>query len=152
MGNRARIGLISYQDTHQVATAPILDFLKEEDSGHHCRAVQHREIYDFLVLESTFEKTLAKLGRHTRRNLRYYRRKAVRDLGCEFISEVKMSKEEFQDLGRRSSFPVSATVSSARYDASVTSSISFLAGIRDLPHESSLKCPLPFWWTPDECA
>jgi hypothetical protein len=130
MRKRARIGLISYQDPHQVAAASILDFLRE-DSGRHCSAVQHREIYDSLVLESTFEETLAKLGRHTRRNLRYYRRKAVRDLGCQFVSDVKMSKEEFQDLDRRSSFPVSATVSSARYDASVSSSISFVAGIRD---------------------
>jgi hypothetical protein len=29
--------------------------------------------------------------------------------------------------------------------------VSVLSSPLDLPHESSLKCPLPFLWAPDEC-
>jgi hypothetical protein len=43
-----------------------------------------REVYDTFDLQDNFDASLSVLGAHTRRNLRYYRRRADRELGTEF--------------------------------------------------------------------
>lgn len=43
-----------------------------------------RDVYDTFDLQGDFDGSLAGLGAHTRRNLRYYRRRADRELRAEF--------------------------------------------------------------------
>ncbi|MHB1700286.1 MAG: hypothetical protein ACYCSN_09115 [Acidobacteriaceae bacterium] len=73
-----------------------------------CSAMQWRQIQDRLQLADTYDATLAMLGKHTRRNLRYYRRLAERQ-GIEFVPDAhgKVSKVEFQDLNLNSTHPSS---------------------------------------------
>jgi len=51
----------------------------------HCR--EHR-----LLLAESFEATLGRFGQHTRRNLRYYRRRAEKDLDAVFHSELSSAQ------------------------------------------------------------
>jgi hypothetical protein len=51
----------------------------------HCR--EHR-----LLLAESFEQTLGRFGQHTRRNLRYYRRRAEKDLNAVFYSELSVAE------------------------------------------------------------
>jgi hypothetical protein len=66
-----------------------------------------------LELASTFAATLGRFGSHTRRNLRYYRRRAEKEINAVFHPEltVQQSDEAFQHLEIRSfqPFPVSLT-------------------------------------------
>ena len=58
-----------------------------------------------LKLSPTFAETLSRFGPHTRRNLRYYRRRAEKEIHASFHPELTVdeSNEAFQQL-KRSSF------------------------------------------------
>jgi hypothetical protein len=64
-----------------------------------------------LKLGDTFATTLSRFGQHTRRNLRYYRRRAEKDLQASFNPELtaQESEEALQQLSKRAfqPFPVS---------------------------------------------
>jgi hypothetical protein len=53
-----------------------------------------------LKLDKTFDATLSRFGAHTRRNLRYYRRRAEKDLNASFHPELSQgeSQEAFNHL------------------------------------------------------
>ena len=44
-----------------------------------------RIVHDTFQLGQTFDESVSKLGAHTRRNLRYYRRRSERELQCSFL-------------------------------------------------------------------
>jgi hypothetical protein len=50
---------------------------------------------EYLSLGPTFSATLARVGPHTRWNLRYYRRRTERDLGCTYIPNAQVGLDEF---------------------------------------------------------
>jgi hypothetical protein len=68
-----------------------------------------------LALGRTLDETLARLGKHTRRNLRYYRRRLETDFGAEFVPEVEMRREEFLEMNRRSTNPAAEDVMDWRF-------------------------------------
>jgi len=78
---------------------------------------QTREVGATIVLEKTFDETLAAMGKHTRRNLRYYRRKAEAELMCTFESDVKssLSMAQLVELNQSSTHPVADAVLERRY-------------------------------------
>jgi hypothetical protein len=78
---------------------------------------QTREVGATIVLERTADETLAAMGKHTRRNLRYYRRKAEAELGCTFEGDVKtvLDKAQLIALNQASTHPVSEVVLERRY-------------------------------------
>ena len=78
---------------------------------------QTREVGATIVLEKTLDETLAMMGKHTRRNLRYYRRKAEGELMCSFESDVKnsLSKAQLVELNQASTHPVTDVVLERRY-------------------------------------
>ena len=78
---------------------------------------QTREVGATIVLEKTPDETLAAMGKHTRRNLRYYRRKAEAELGCKFEGDVKsvLNKAQLIELNAASTHPVSEVVLERRY-------------------------------------
>lgn len=75
-----------------------------------CSATQWRQVRDRLQLADTYDKTLAALGKHTRRNLRYYRRLAEKEIGVEFVPDAhgKVSESDFQNLNLNSTHPSTA--------------------------------------------
>ena len=94
---------------------------------------QVRDMSTYLRIQSTFDQTLAQLGRHTRRNLRYYRRRAEVEVGCQFVPEVRteITKKDFRELDRSSTHPVGERAMDRRYDDLSRFKDSFCVGIRD---------------------
>ncbi len=94
-------------------------------------ATQRRMIRAFLPLEATYDATLSKLGQHTRRNMRAFRRKAETQLGTVFVPEARLSRFEFRAFNRASTYAVPDAVAAWRYDAITTVSGGFFSGVRD---------------------
>lgn len=78
-------------------------------------AMRTRTLPHHLMLRNTFDETLATMGQHTRRNFRYYRRRAEKELQARFVPCVEMDREEFLEMNRRSTNPVPAAVAEWRY-------------------------------------
>jgi hypothetical protein len=96
-----------------------------------CRmAKRNRSVPRYLTLADTVEDTLATLGRHTRRNLRYYRRRLETEMGAEFVPEVAMGRDEFLAINRASTNPVSDDLAAWRYDAIQRTPGTMFAGVR----------------------
>ena len=127
----ARLALLSYKE----------DVNPEKQDAEIARQVrrngtmwgsQVRDMSTYMTIRPTFQETLAQLGKHTRRNLRYYRRRTESELGCRFYSEVRtaMSRAEFGDLNRMSTHPVEDRVMARRYEDLSRFPESFCVGLR----------------------
>ena len=79
--------------------------------------MRERTIPGYLPLSITYDATLARMGSRTRRNLRYYRRRAESDLGCVFVPHREVTREEVLKFGRECMYPVSSDVVGFRYDS-----------------------------------
>jgi hypothetical protein len=90
-----------------------------------------REIPDYLPLLETFDATLARIGQRTRSNLRYYRRRAESQLGCNYVPEVTMEKAEFLAFNRECMYAVPDNVAAWRYDALRGLSVPVFMGMKD---------------------
>jgi hypothetical protein len=95
-------------------------------------ASQTRRAGATIVLGSTVEGTLANLGKHTRRNLRYYRRKAEAELKCIFSGDVKrtLSRGQLKELNHASTHPVADQVLERRYNTIKTLEGAYCVGVR----------------------
>jgi hypothetical protein len=93
---------------------------------------QTREVGATIVLEKTLDETLATMGKHTRRNLRYYRRKAEAELMCSFESDAKnsLSKPQLFELNRASTHPVTDAVVERRYSTMKALEGLFCVGVK----------------------
>ncbi|WP_260702914.1 GNAT family N-acetyltransferase [Edaphobacter flagellatus] len=110
--------------------APLTEVLK--GAGFALRwATREREIPDYLPLKKTFDETLSIMGARTRNHLRYYRRRAEKDLGCEFVPEAKISREDFLELNRISSYPSTDEIARWKYDSFHELKDPVLCGLRD---------------------
>lgn len=83
-----------------------------------------------LPLGISYDATLATLGAHTRRNLRYYRRRAEDQLQCTLVPDAQISEEQFIALNRICSYPTPDFVSRWRYRTAHTVPGCLFAGIR----------------------
>jgi hypothetical protein len=110
-----------------------------QDMGEEGTARQHgysvgtryRQVPLYLPLGSTFEQTLAGLGRHTRRNLRYYRKRVETLLGAEFVPQARLSRDEFIRSNVDSANPVSTAVAAWRHDTFARGAAGMMfAGVR----------------------
>jgi hypothetical protein len=90
-----------------------------------------REMPDYLPLKESFEGTLATIGQRTRRNLRYYRRRAEAGLGCVFVPVVEIDRREFLDFNSDCMFAVPAKVALWRYDSLKSIGTPLFMGIKD---------------------
>jgi hypothetical protein len=93
-------------------------------------AVQMRPINEKLLLKATVDETLATLGAHTRRNLRYYARRADTELGARFSVNGPVSAAEFLEMNRQSGFAASEAVARWRYMNLREFDGSFVAAVR----------------------
>jgi hypothetical protein len=82
-------------------------------------AIRQRQSIGYLRVEDTVEATLANLGKHTRRNLRHYRRRAEADLGHVAIDHPELTREEFAAFSRTCSYPLTAEQAAKRHEATL---------------------------------
>jgi hypothetical protein len=94
-------------------------------------ARRDRTIPGYLPLSMSFDATLANIGQRTRSNLRYYRRRAEKELGCVFLPQVNVSREELLSFNNECMFAVPAEVAGWRYDSLKELSEPLLMGIKD---------------------
>ncbi|MDE1163627.1 MAG: hypothetical protein PW792_17010 [Acidobacteriaceae bacterium] len=101
-------------------------------NGNYLWATRTRMIETHLPLEDTFEKTLAKLGKSTRFNLMYYRRRLAKKLDYEFIPDVRniISNEELSQLNAGSLNPIEDAEFRRRWESSNTLRGGFVMGVR----------------------
>lgn len=81
-------------------------------------------------IEKTYEETLAKLGKHTRRNLRYYRRRVETELGCVFVPQAVLSEAEFLQFNRDCAHQVTPAVMARRYKTTHEMEGALFAGVK----------------------
>jgi hypothetical protein len=93
---------------------------------------QTREVGATIALKKTVDETLAAMGKHTRRNLRYYRRKAEAELQCTFQTDVKntLSKAQLMELNRASTHPVIDAMLERRYSTTKALEGLFCVGVK----------------------
>jgi len=94
-------------------------------------ARREREMPDYLPLKESFDGTLATMGPRTRRNLRYYRRRAEAALGCVFVPAVQIDRRAFLDFNRDCMYAVPAKVAQWRYESLKSIGTPLFMGIKD---------------------
>ena len=92
---------------------------------------RQREIPDYLPLLSSFDKTLAQIGKRTRTHMRYYRRRAEEQLGCQFFADAKISASEILELNRGSVYPIAEHRAVWRHQAVGQFADPILMGLKD---------------------
>ena len=78
---------------------------------------QTRDLLRRLPLRETFDQTLAQMGAHTRRDLRAFRRRAIKELGAVYVHRAELSKAEFLAMNRDSMYAVPDWVAEWRYES-----------------------------------
>jgi hypothetical protein len=124
---RARIVLVSFkQDPSGIAgiTFP------ETISGSW--ALQVREVRDHLVLQRSFDSTLATLGKRTRTHLRYYRKRLAEEMPYDFIPNAPdyIHHRELDQLNSSSLEPVSSKTFDLQYRTAAELPGGFVCGLR----------------------
>ena len=89
-----------------------------------------RELTRYMPLWESYDATLATMGSHTRRNLRYYRKRMESDFGCTFLSSAEMTEAEFVAMNRICAYPVPDEVASWRYNSARSVVGGLFAGLR----------------------
>ena len=93
---------------------------------------RHREVGRFLELGPTFDDTLARLGRLTRRNIRYYRRRFEARVSCQLLPDVRphLTLDELRAFNRQCINPVPDEEIDLRWRTVCISPESFTIGLR----------------------
>jgi hypothetical protein len=92
---------------------------------------QRREVGATIALQQTLDATLSRVGRHTRRNMRYYRRRAEADLGCSLTADVKgmLTMAQLVELNHASTHPVPHSILERRYKTTKSMEGFFCVGL-----------------------
>jgi hypothetical protein len=134
---RARVVMVSYRNESQVGGVALRAL---DQPPLHVAAgkksvarwvTRERTIPGYLPLETTFDATLAKIGQRTRSNLRYYRRRAEKQLGCKFLPEIEITRAELLRFNQECMYAVPASVAAWRYDSLKELSEPLLMGLKD---------------------
>ena len=96
-------------------------------------AWQTRSVAMTLPLEPTIKATLAKLGKSTRFNLGYYRRRLEAETPCEFVADARgmFAERELEVINAGSLNPVSMKEFRLQYRSSCELPGGFLLGLRN---------------------
>lgn len=92
---------------------------------------REREIPGYLALKESYDATLAGVGVKTRRNLRYYRRRAEAELGCTFVADVEIGEAELKVLNRECMYPVADRVALWRFRTMKDLMEPVIVGVKD---------------------
>jgi hypothetical protein len=93
---------------------------------------QTREVGATIALQPTLDATLARMGKHTRRNLRYYRRKAEAELEYSFANDARsvLTMAQLMELNHASTHPVAQSILERRYETMTSMEGFFGVGLR----------------------
>jgi hypothetical protein len=96
--------------------------------AEHDRAVTKRR----LTLGPTYEETLAKFGKRTRTHLRYYRKRLLARIDCEFVADAHgvLSEEDLLRMNAASRNPLTVFECKRRYRATLDLPGGFLIALR----------------------
>jgi hypothetical protein len=94
-------------------------------------SVRESHPHAYLPLLPTLEATLARIGQKTRFNLRYYRRRAEKDLGATFVPDIRIGLEEFLAFNHECSFGVDTALATLRYRMMTSQPNYCVRGVRD---------------------
>lgn len=92
--------------------------------------ILHRDLRRTLPLRSSLDETLALMGPRSRRNLRNFARRAIKEFGAVFYSDCDISEKDLTEINRVCAYPVPDWVSSWRYHSTHTIPGGFIAGLR----------------------
>ncbi|MGI4831131.1 MAG: hypothetical protein ACRYFU_23520 [Janthinobacterium lividum] len=92
-------------------------------------ATQLRTASPQLPLQSSFDRTLAQMGAHTRRNLRLAQRRVQKEMDARYISHADLALEEFLALSRRSMYPVPQEIAIWRFHTARSMQGGMFAGL-----------------------
>ncbi len=123
----AQILLVAYAHAVEAGTQ------QPPDSRHSIRwGWRTQPIAMELPLKDTLQATLATLGRSTRYNLGYYRRRLAKEMVCEFVADARgmLQDEEMQAINAGSLNPVSPQDFRQQYESSCRLPGGFLLGLR----------------------
>lgn len=95
-------------------------------------AARSRSVGRTLRLQPTLEATLARMGKSTRFNLRYYRRRLQKQVPCEYIADAAplLRDADLDEINAASLNPVSPEEFSRRVESASNLPGSFLTGLR----------------------
>jgi hypothetical protein len=130
----ARIILISFRASEESESAAVIDpaLLSAANGSVVARwAQRERIIPGYLPLSKTIDGTLAEIGVRTRRNLRYYRRRAESQLGCVFLPQIHVTRAELLAFNRTCMYAAPAGVAGWRYDSLQGLEHPIFMGIKD---------------------
>jgi hypothetical protein len=93
---------------------------------------QRRQIAKTLILGPTYEETLARLGKSTRFNLGYYRRRLLAKMSCEFVADARgmLSEADLRTVNSGSLNPVPMDLFKLQYASACHLPGGFLIGLR----------------------
>ncbi len=132
MGLGARVIMLSFtgRNAQNVKQEPVFHQLGRKTRGI-CWAVRHRHLPAYLPLCSTLDETLAGMGQKTRSNMRYYRRRAEKQLGCTFIPAVRPTADEMNRFNAECMYAVPTETLQWRLHVLQALSEPFLMGLKD---------------------
>ncbi len=86
----------------------------------------------YLELKETFDATLATLGKSTRFNMRYYRRRLAKRLSCEYVPNARglLTEDQLASLNKDSLNPLSFDEFRLRWKEASNHPDGFLCGLR----------------------
>lgn len=125
----AQVTLLSFRQTPASADGTSSQLMPASHSS--LWAMRQREIPEFLPLAPTYDETLAAIGQRTRSNLRYYRRRTERELGCSFLPQLEISREDLLVFNRQCMFAAPSAVVSWRLETMNSLQDPVLMGLRD---------------------
>ncbi len=94
-------------------------------------AMRRRHAPAYLELQSTLDATMARLGQKTRSNMRYYRRRAERELGCVAVPAVDATAGELVQFDLECMYPVGEGKVLWRLELFKALHAPFLMGLKD---------------------
>ena len=94
--------------------------------------MRRRNCPGYLQLCSTMDETLATLGGKTRSNMRYYRRRAEKELGAAFVPQAEVTARNLLQFNRECMYAVSKATVLWRLYAQKALHDPFLMGLKDV--------------------
>jgi hypothetical protein len=131
--HRARIVHVTFSGNSETFCQKCFDEISEApDHQKQWWTAQSREVGASIALDKTMDATLARIGKHTRRNLRYYRRKAELELKCHFESDMgaRLTMAQFRELNHLSTHPVHESILDRRFEAMNSQEGFFCSGVK----------------------
>jgi hypothetical protein len=131
--HRARVVHVTFSGDTETSCQTCFDEIAGgPDSHKQWWTTQSREVGASIALDKTVDATLARIGKHTRRNLRYYRRKAEVELGCIFEGDVrgKLTMAQFAELNSVATHSASESALERRFAVMNSQEGFFCSGVK----------------------